>query len=136
MTVIRGVGAVPPAGAGPRRAGAAPGAFRMLAEARGRGAGAVAEPAEVGLAGMLALQEVQGEAVGDRAAQRRGQDLLAELVALQRALLGEDPADLPLARLVLLAAEVPEAADPALRAAVAAIVLRARIELARREIRS
>ena len=57
--------------------------------------------------------------------------LLTALAELQRDMLadaGTDPV-----RLAALAAEVPVADDPVLRAAVAAITLRARIEVARRE---
>jgi hypothetical protein len=90
--------------------------------------------AEVALPGMLMLQEVEAPDQRDRAARRRGQELLAELAALQRALLaagGDVPAALH--RLAGLARAVPPAADPALRQAVAAIVLRSRVELARYE---
>jgi len=84
---------------------------------------------EVGLAGMLALQELPDPALADREARRRGQDILAALAALQRALLGPGGADA--GELAALATAVPQADDPALRAVVAAITLRARIEAAR-----
>jgi hypothetical protein len=57
--------------------------------------------------------------------------LLAELAALQREVLAGAPDAARLARLTGMAAEVPEAADPRLRDAVAAIALRARVEAAR-----
>jgi hypothetical protein len=67
----------------------------------------------------------------DRRAQRRGQDLLAALAALQRALLaGGDPADV-LGRLASLATDLPSASDPRLAKVLRAISLRARVELAR-----
>ncbi|MEO3474493.1 flagellar assembly protein FliX [Roseomonas sp. CAU 1739] len=80
--------------------------------------------------GLLALQEAGPVAERDARARHRGQALLRSLTDLQLALLGGamDPA-----RLRDLAALVPgeEAADPALAAAMAAIRLRARVELAR-----
>jgi len=59
--------------------------------------------------------------------------MLAELAALQRALLagGDDAAALE--RLAQLAKEVPSATDPGLAALVQAIVVRVRVELARRQ---
>ncbi|MBR0673767.1 flagellar assembly protein FliX, partial [Neoroseomonas soli] len=81
--------------------------------------------------GLLALQEAGPVAERDARARRRGDALLRELSGLQAELLAGrvDPA-----RLQALAAlaEGESAADPALAAAVAAIALRARIELARR----
>ncbi len=76
------------------------------------------------------MQEACLTAVGDRAARRRGRDMLAALAELQRALLGGD-AGPALARLAVLATEVPRAFDPGLDAVVSAIALRARVELAR-----
>jgi hypothetical protein len=92
-----------------------------------------AETQETSLATMLALQELNGEAVEDRQARRRGQDMLALLARLQRDLLaGADDAT-SLQRLAQLAAVAPAATDPRLAAAVAAIVLRVQVELARRQ---
>ena len=86
----------------------------------------------IGLETMLALQAVDDAAERDRTARRRGSALIAALSDLQRALLGhEDPA-LALGALSGLSADTPEAADPALNAALRAIVLRSRIEVARR----
>jgi hypothetical protein len=95
------------------------------------GAEAAGGAAEVSLAGLLALQEAADEPVRDRQARRRGHDLLAELAALQRELLAGPPDLDRLERLAALAREVPDAADPRLRAVVQAISLRARVELAR-----
>ncbi len=82
---------------------------------------------------MLSLQEFGGETVQDRTARRRAQDLLAGLAVLHRMLLG-DPGDTEtLRRLADLAEAVPAASDPGLAAIVASIVLRARVELARRQ---
>ena len=88
------------------------------------------------LAGALAVQELGCEAPQDRAARRRGYDLLAGLRALHRALLADSMDREPLAELAMLATEVPEAADPRLREVVAELVLRARVELARHESQS
>jgi hypothetical protein len=84
------------------------------------------------LASMLVLQEMGGEAPEDREARRHGHDLLDALAALQRAVLtgGDDAAALE--RLAGLAATVPHAADVRLAAMVSAIVVRAKVELARR----
>jgi hypothetical protein len=89
--------------------------------------------AEASLGVLLALQEAAtgGGDVRDRAARRRGHDLLAELAALQRAVLAGDPGEDRLSRLADLAEQVPEAADPRLRDVLAAIALRARVEVAR-----
>ena len=96
------------------------------------GAAEAEEVAEATLAGLLSLQEESGAGeVRDRAARRRGRDLLAELAGLQRDLLAGGPDEARLARLAGLAAAVPEAADPRLRAALGAIVLRVRVEAAR-----
>jgi predicted ArsR family transcriptional regulator len=118
------------AGAAPPR-GSRPGAGFRLPE-RGR-LSAAAPAAEVALSGMLTLQEVDPPEQRDRAARRRGQDLLAELAALQRTLLSAsgDTSAPALHRLAGLVQAVPLAADPALRQAVAAIMLRCRVELAR-----
>lgn len=123
MDPIHRVTGGPAATARPARPAAA--GFRLPA------AGAEAAPpagrAEaIGLPGMLLLQEQPDTA--DRQARRRGQDILAALAELQRALLGDGAVDA--ARLTALVANLPQAADPALRAAVQAIALRARIEVA------
>ena len=101
----------------------------------GAAAGEAESVAEASLAGLLALQEEADgsadRALRDGAARRRGRDLLGELAALQRDLLAGGPDPDRLARLATLAESVPDAADPRLRDAVAAIVLRARVEAAR-----
>ena len=73
-----------------------------------------------------------GEAVADREARRHGHDMLAALAELQRALLGGGDDGAALQRLAELAAAVPHATDPRLAAMISAIVLRVRVELARR----
>jgi len=85
------------------------------------------------LASVLTLQEVGEETVQDREARRHGQDMLAALAELQRALLGGDGGEAALRRLADLADAVPVASDPRLAALLSAVVLRARVELARRQ---
>jgi hypothetical protein len=103
-------------------------------------AGAPAECGGAALAGLLAAQEValagmppgDGDPpVRDRAARRRAQELLDRLAALQRRLLHGplDPAELE--ALAARCDEHCEVADPVLRGILAAIRLRARVELAR-----
>lgn len=97
-----------------------------------------AEPVVLGA--MLALQEEESGAARDRQARRHGQAMLEELAMLQCNMLGgtveSGPSAAALVRLAALAEAVPEAADPRLSALIGAIVLRARVELARGQIRS
>jgi hypothetical protein len=117
-------------GAGRARAGSAAGGFSL---GPGGPTGAALPAAAVSLGSMLALQEAGAEPVRDRAARRHGHAMLQLLVALQRAMLGGGSGDeAELGRLAALSAEIPAASDPGLRQAVAAIALRASIELARR----
>lgn len=132
MVGIRGVGAgAATRGAkGPR---AAAGGFSLTAgtEASGpAGAQGIAATAAIGL---LGLQESAPAAERDARARRRGEAMLRELAALQVELLAGRIAPDRLRALASLA-EGEAAADPALAEAVAAIALRARIELARRGI--
>jgi Class II flagellar assembly regulator len=133
MTGIEGVG-WPTA---PRAASRAPGKSGFVVSAglgeKGQAAAAAAS-APVSLDAMLTLQEVGGETVGDREARRHGEDALAALAVLQRALLTGGDEAATLERLADLAASVPRAGDPLLGALVAAIVLRVRVELARRRV--
>ena len=134
MTWVNGVGPMLPAGQGPARASVRGAGFSVPANRpAAAGTAAAAEMAELSLGGMLALQEAESGSVRDREARRRGQDILAELLRLQRALLAGQPDPEALHRLAALAADVPDAADPALRQAVAEVALRARVELARHE---
>jgi hypothetical protein len=96
-------------------------------------ADAAAAPAATSLGSMLALQEAGGETVEDREARKHGHDMLAALAELQRALLGGGGDGVALQRLGDLAASVRHATDPRLAAMVSAIVLRVRVELARRQ---
>ncbi|HEY6439078.1 MAG TPA: flagellar assembly protein FliX [Acetobacteraceae bacterium] len=97
-------------------------------------AAAAAETPAMSPASMLSLQEVGGETVEDREARRRGNDMLAALGELQRALLAGGGDAGALQRLVELSASVTRATDPRLAALVSAIVVRARVELARRQL--
>jgi hypothetical protein len=103
--------------------------------ARGGSAAATAEAPAVMLSGLLALQDEDAGEVQDREARRHAIDLLAELAALQRALLadgaGEGVTIDQLRRLARLTAAMPAATDPHLRELLEAIVLRAQVELAR-----
>jgi hypothetical protein len=136
MTDVGGVGRA--SGQGPtgrtRTASGAAAGFSMTAAIQpfaGPLAGPIGETTATSLSGLLALQEADAPVLRDRRAQRRGQDLLAALAALQRALLaGGDPADV-LGRLASLATDLPSAVDPRLAAVLRAIGLRARVELAR-----
>jgi hypothetical protein len=84
------------------------------------------------LAGLLALQAEDCDESRDRAARRRGQDLLTQLAALQRALLSEGGVPVEqLRELERMVAETPPVSDPRLREVLDAITLRVRVELAR-----
>jgi len=129
MTGIEGVGRPGPLNAArraPTRAG-----FVVLEHARS--SHGVAPPAPAAqLSPMLALQEMHSEAVADREARRHGGEMLAALSDLQRALLTGGDAPTTLQRLAELADSVPLAADPRLAALVSAVLVRVRVELARR----
>lgn len=94
------------------------------------GAAATQAAASVQATGLLALQESAPAGERDARARKRGEALLRSLSDLQLGLLDGSAAP---AQLRALAALVPgeEAADPALAMALAAIRLRARVELAR-----
>ncbi|MHB0696194.1 flagellar assembly protein FliX, partial [Roseomonas mucosa] len=123
-----------PAALGPRRATGRGGGFR-LAEG-GEAQAAAAEGAlPVLAAGLLAIQE-GGEQDGerDRRAARRGTAMLEELAGFQADLLRGRADPDRLRRLAGLSeGEMPP--DPHLAEALAAISLRAKVELARLEVR-
>ena len=132
MMGLDGIGPTTPAGRAPARAVVRGAGFRLPPE-RTEAPAAAPAAAEVSLGGMLALQEAESLALRDREARRRGQEILAALTRLQRALL-EGGRDLPgLRRLAALAEDIPPAADPGLAQALAEVALRARVELARHE---
>jgi hypothetical protein len=136
MSRVDGIGPMAPAARSPARSPARGAGFAVPSgrAPAAKGPAAAAETAELALGGMLALQEAESGSVRDRAARRRAQEMLEELAKLQRALLAERPDAAALHRLAELAADVPDAADPGLRQAVADVALRARVELARHEI--
>ena len=101
--------------------------------ATGGVATAATEASAPALASMLTLQELGGETVQDREARRHGQDMLAALSDLQRSLLSPDGDSAVVAQLAELAAAVPRATDRRLAAMISAIVVRVRVELARRQ---
>ncbi len=122
-------GAARPGRPGPGKSGFTVGAPETERAADSAAAGTAAP---VGL-GLLALQEGGQEggdrARRDRAATARAESILQELQALQRGLLHDETEMNGLERLA--AYQTGEAgADPLLRDAVEAIVLRAKVELA------
>lgn len=128
--------AVSAAGAARNRRAASSGWFQLpdAADQPVAAAGGPAASAPVGLDTLLSMQEADADAVQDRAAKRHAGSMLAEMSALQRALLQGDGAVLSttLDRLAGLARHAPASADPRLAAVVRAIALRAAVEAARR----
>ena len=119
-----------PGATAPRRAASGGGGFSLPVESHGA-ARAMIPRGTVSLSALIALQS-EDEPVEDREARRHGQDVLAELAALHKALLGDTNGLRDLRSLAALAAAPPAPArDPRLDEAVAAIRLRARVELAR-----
>lgn len=91
------------------------------------------------LGGLLAVQESLSERSRDRAASHHGEALLEELARLQVSLLVPEigaaaSSAAILSRLADLTARIPETNDAALADALAAVALRAQVELARREV--
>jgi hypothetical protein len=93
----------------------------------------LASLAGIGLESMLALQAVDEAAERDRGEYKRGTAMIAALTRLQRAILAAENPSLELNALRELAGDGPLADDPALGALVRAVVLRSRVEIARRE---
>ncbi len=87
----------------------------------------------IGMTSMLTLQGIDEDAERDRRARKRGTAMLAALTNLQRAMLAEEDPGLALRTLNELAADDSVAHDPGLDAIVRAVVLRSRVEIARRE---
>ncbi|MBK1660601.1 hypothetical protein CKO45_20485, partial [Paracraurococcus ruber] len=116
-----------------RRGEAGAGGFSLPAGGDAAAAGQAEGPASTAAVGLslLAVQEGGERAGRDQAAKRRAESVLQELQSLQLALLRDGPDPVALARLAALQSG-EEAADPILRDAVAAILLRAKVELARR----
>ena len=86
----------------------------------------------IGLESLLALQSVDEALERDRAARKRGTAMVAALTDLQRALLAEEDPALALRSLSELAVDGPLGDDPELAAILRAVVLRSRVEVARR----
>ncbi len=106
----------------------------------GDGAAPVANPVRlssvsgIGMESLLTLQGIDEPTERDRAARKRGNAMLALLTKLQHAMLaGEDPAA-ALRALNDLSADEAVAADAELGAILRAVVLRSRVEIARREL--
>lgn len=114
----------------PRRAGEAHFTLDTPAPPARTGAAEATMPAVA--AGMLALQEAAIESPPDRAARRHGRTMLSALSRLQCALLDATDSEAALDELAMLAGDMPCATNPGLAAALHAVVLRARVELARR----
>jgi hypothetical protein len=89
--------------------------------------------AGIGLESMLALQAVDEAVERDRAARKRGTAMIAVLTKLQRAMLADEDPAMVLRALDELSTDGPIADDPGLGAIVRAVVLRSRVEIARRE---
>ncbi len=85
-------------------------------------------------ASLIALQETIVASERDREARERAETMLDELAALQRAMLGGRVSEESLASLAALADQPGIAADPHLADVVAAVSLRAKVELARLEV--
>ena len=130
MYGIAGLGGVAPGRPRPARGGA--GGFRVADGPAAAGAPSAAAPA--GLSGLLAMQEAEAGFVRDREARRHGDAVMAELAALQRELLGGEGGGGALTRLATLARHAPGAADPRLGAILRAVLVRAQVELARRDV--
>jgi hypothetical protein len=133
MSGVRGVhgpqGAARP---GPGASGARSGSFRLPDSGSTERAPAAAPV--TGAMPLLAVQEAGDATERDRRARRRGEAMLADLSALQLAVLdGQDPGPI-LGRLEALAAG-EAAADPRLADILDEIRLRAKVEAARRNIR-
>ncbi len=113
------------------------GGFHIEEDAAQHASAAAPAPAAAptSLHGLLALQEADADAVQDRAAQRHAGSMLAELSAIQRALLQDNPAgtSAALARLSGLTRDGTAALDPRLAAVIRAITMRAAVEAPRRQ---
>lgn len=128
------IGAIQGGGLAVRRAARGAGGFALT----GRSEAAETAPAAAPVApsALLALQETPMAEPAEERARRRGQAALDELRGLQLDLLRGQADPGRLERLAGLAGSAGEAADPALRAVLAEIALRARVELARLRVAS
>jgi hypothetical protein len=134
MAAIEGIGRSNVARSGARRSSAFTGGFAVSLETTTPSHAATEAMPPAALASMLTLQELGGETAEDRDARQYGQDMLTVLASLQLALLTGGDAGAALQQLAELAAAVPRANDRRLAAMVSAIIVRARVELARRHL--
>jgi hypothetical protein len=134
MAAIEGIGRPSAARLGARGPARASAGFTVPIETTVSSHAATEAAPAAALASMLTLQELGGETAEDREARRHGQDLLAALAELQRALLTGNDDMAALQHLAELAAAVPHATDRRLAAMVSAIIVRVRVELARRHL--
>jgi hypothetical protein len=134
MSTIDGLGAPGPIRNTRTASGGKGGSFSVPADVPGSAAsGSGVTPASASALGcLIALQEPGGETVQDRAARRRGRDVLQALADLQRAMLADTNAPDSLRSLTAAITDLPQPTDPRLGGVLQAIVLRARVELARR----
>ena len=133
---VRRLGAGAPAATGrATRAGRAVGRFHLTDPAAPDQAASAAAATALPPAGpgLLALQEHGGNDARDTEAHRRGTAMLDALRQIQAEMLGDRCDPVRLSRLAALA-EGECGADPRLREALAAIALRARVELVRLRI--
>ena len=133
MTTISGVGR-PSGPTSATRAGSRSAAFAPQADPSASNAPAprAGPTIPIALDAMLALQEAGAQTVQDREARRHGQALLNVLAELQRGLLGGSDSEAALEQLSTLASSCPIATDPGLASTLQQVMLRARVELARR----
>jgi hypothetical protein len=82
---------------------------------------------------MLALQAVDEAVERDRSARKRGSAIIAALTNLQRTMLAAEDPSMALRVMSELTVDTPLANDPGLAAILRAVVLRSRVEIARRE---
>jgi hypothetical protein len=87
----------------------------------------------IGLDSMLALQAVDEAVERDRSARKRGSAIIAALTNLQRTMLAAEDPSMALRAMSELTVDTPLANDPGLAAILRAVVLRSRVEIARRE---
>ena len=108
--------------------------FSVPAEPSGAsGASAAAAASGVMLDGLLMLQAAEDATERNRKARRHGDAMLTELTGLLRALLAGDTDRDAVMQLSLLLDSAPRADDPTLDALLQPVILRARVELIRRQ---
>lgn len=120
---------------GPRTVSRSTDSFAVAPEQAAGGVTTTSGPAGPACLGaVLSLQEMGDQTVEDREARKHGQDMLALLAALQRSLLTGEDTVAALQQLADLSNCMPRTADRRLAAMISAIHVRARVELARRQV--